>query len=144
MKRHRRLDDPRDELGPAARVVEPLVLRVERLDRLALAAERLHDRVAGVHLLDVAVERAGRRPLGDELLLRAADDEDRDGQRRRARRAARSTARIGLISSIMISTPTIVSSDVISWVRLCWSDWPMLSMSFVTRLSRSPRGWLSK
>ena len=54
------------------------------------------------------------------------------------------TARIGLISSIMISTPTIVSSDVIIWVRLCWSDWPMLSMSLVTRLSRSPRGWPSK
>ena len=54
------------------------------------------------------------------------------------------SARSGLISSIMISTPTIVSSDVMSWVRLCWSDWPMLSMSFVTRLSRSPRGWLSK
>ena len=50
------------------------------------------------------------------------------------------TARIGLIVSIMISTPTIVSSDVMSWVRLCWSDWPMLSMSLVTRLSRSPRG----
>ncbi len=31
-----------------------------------------------------------------------------------------------------------------SWVRLCWSDWPMLSMSFVTRLRTSPRGWLSK
>ena len=42
------------------------------------------------------------------------------------------------------STPTIVSSDVMSWVRLCWSDWPMLSMSFVTRLRTSPRGWLSK
>ena len=54
------------------------------------------------------------------------------------------TARIGLIVSIRISTPTIVRRDVISCVRLCWSDWPMLSMSFVTRLSRSPRGWLSK
>ena len=54
------------------------------------------------------------------------------------------TARIGLIVSIRISTQTIVSSDVMSWVRLCWSDWPMLSMSLVTRLSRSPRGWLSK
>ena len=54
------------------------------------------------------------------------------------------TARSGLIRSIMTSTPTIVSSDVISWVRLCWSDWPMLSMSLVTRLRRSPRGWLSK
>ena len=86
-ERHRRLDDPGDELGPVARLVEPLVLRVERLDRLALAAERLHDRVPGVHLLDVAVERAGRRPLGDELLLRAPDDE------RPSRRATAGTAR---------------------------------------------------
>jgi hypothetical protein len=54
------------------------------------------------------------------------------------------TARIGLISSIMISTPTIVRSEVMSWVRLCWSDWPMLSMSLVTRLRVSPRGWPSK
>ena len=53
-------------------------------------------------------------------------------------------ARIGLMRTIMISTPTMVSSDVMSWVRLCWRDWPMLSMSLVTRLSRSPRGWLSK
>ena len=52
-------------------------------------------------------------------------------------------ARIGLIVSIITSTPTMVSSDVISWVRLCWSDWPMLSMSLVTRLSRSPRAWPS-
>ena len=69
---HRRLDDPGDELGTVARLVEPLVLLVERLDGLALAAEGLDDRVAGVHLLDVPVERAGRRPLGDEQLLRAA------------------------------------------------------------------------
>ena len=54
------------------------------------------------------------------------------------------TASSGLIVSIRMRTPTIVSSEVISWVRLCWSDWPMLSMSFVTRLNRSPRGWLSK
>ncbi len=54
------------------------------------------------------------------------------------------TARIGLIRSIIRSTPTTVRRDVISWVRLCWSDWPMLSMSFVTRLRMSPRGWLSK
>ena len=49
-----------------------------------------------------------------------------------------------LIVSIMISTPMTVSTDVISWVRLCWSVWPMLSMSLVTRLSVSPREWSSK
>ena len=47
---------------------------------------------------------------------------------------------MGLISSIITSTPMTVSSAVISWVRLCWSVWPMLSMSLVTRLSTSPRG----
>ena len=50
----------------------------------------------------------------------------------------------GLIVSIMIRTPTTVSSDVISWVRLCWSVWLMLSMSLVTRLRMSPRDWRSK
>ena len=54
------------------------------------------------------------------------------------------TARIGLISSIMIRTPRIVRRAVISWVSVCWSDCWMLSMSFVTRLRTSPRGWLSK
>ena len=50
----------------------------------------------------------------------------------------------GLIVSIMISTPMTVRTDVISWVRLCWSDWLMLSMSLVTRLRMSPRDWPSK
>ena len=54
------------------------------------------------------------------------------------------TARIGLIVSIMISTPTTVSSEVISWVRLCWSVWLMLSMSLVTRDRMSPRDSRSK
>ena len=82
---HRRLDDPGHELGPVAGLVEPLVLLVELGDRLLLAAERLDDRVAGVHLLDVAVERAGRCPLGDEQLLRPADDEDGHDERDRDR-----------------------------------------------------------
>ena len=55
-----------------------------------------------------------------------------------------STARMGLMVNIRISTPTTVRSDVISCVKLCWSVWPMLSMSLVTRLRVSPRGWLSK
>ena len=58
--------------------------------------------------------------------------------------SSETTARSGLIVSIMISTPMIVNSDVMSWVSDCWSDWPMLSMSLVTRLSRSPREWPSK
>ena len=49
-----------------------------------------------------------------------------------------------LIDSIMMSTPTIVSSAVMICVRLCCSDCEMLSMSLVTRLRTSPRGWSSK
>jgi hypothetical protein len=80
-ERQRGLDDPRDELRSPGGVVEALVLGVEHLDRLTLSAEGLHDGVPGMHLLDVTVERAGRCPLGDELLLRAPDDQDRDGER---------------------------------------------------------------
>ena len=49
-----------------------------------------------------------------------------------------------LMESIMMSTPMIVSATVMSCVRLCCSDCEMLSMSLVTRLSTSPRGWSSK
>ena len=49
----------------------------------------------------------------------------------------------GEISIIMTSTPTSVSVDVSSWLRVCWRLWATLSMSLVTRLSRSPRGWPS-
>ena len=80
---HRRLDDSGDELRSVARLVELLVLGIEHLDRLALASERLDDGVPGVHLLDVPVERAGRRPLDDELLLRSPHDEDRHDERAR-------------------------------------------------------------
>ena len=49
----------------------------------------------------------------------------------------------GEIVIIMIATPTIVSVDVSSWLSVCWRLWARLSMSFVTRLSMSPRGWRS-
>ena len=47
------------------------------------------------------------------------------------------------ITYIMISVPAMVSSDVSIWLSVCWRLWAMLSMSLVTRLSRSPRGCLS-
>ena len=53
-------------------------------------------------------------------------------------------ARGRLIVSIMISTPMTVRIEVMSWVSVCCSDWPMLSMSLVTRLRMSPRGCSSK
>ena len=54
------------------------------------------------------------------------------------------TASSGEIENIRISTPTIVSSDVSSPLSVCCRVWATLSMSFVTRLSSSPRGCPSK
>ena len=53
------------------------------------------------------------------------------------------SARSGEIVIIMISTPTSVSVDVSSWLSVCWRLCARLSMSLVTRLSMSPRGWRS-
>ena len=44
------------------------------------------------------------------------------------------------IDSIMMMTPTIVNSDTSIWLSVCWRLCARLSMSFVTRLRRSPRG----
>ena len=59
-----------------------------------------------------------------------------------ATRATRASS--GEIQNIMASTPTTVSSEVSSWLRVCWRLVEMLSMSLVTRLSSSPRGCRSK
>ena len=53
------------------------------------------------------------------------------------------SASSGEIVIIMTSTPTSVSDEVRIWLRVCWRLWARLSMSLVTRLSRSPRGWRS-
>ncbi len=45
----------------------------------------------------------------------------------------------GEIVSIITATPTSISTDLRSWLRVCWRLWDRLSMSFVTRLRRSPR-----
>jgi hypothetical protein len=50
----------------------------------------------------------------------------------------------GLIVSIITRTPTIVQTEVMSWVRLCWRLVLMLSMSLVTRLMISPWVFESK
>ena len=54
------------------------------------------------------------------------------------------TASSGEIQNIMTSTPTMVSSEVISWLSVCCRVCATLSMSLVARLSTSPRGCLSK
>ncbi len=82
---HRRLHEPGDELGAPAGGVEPLVEVTEDLCGLLLAAERLDQRVPGVHLLDVRVETTGDLPLGDELRLCQLPDPRRDQDRHRHR-----------------------------------------------------------
>ena len=49
----------------------------------------------------------------------------------------------GEIEIIMTTTPMIVSVDVSIMLSVCWRLCATLSMSLVTRLSRSPRGWRS-
>ncbi len=48
------------------------------------------------------------------------------------------------IQNIIPSTPTSVRMAVMSWLSACWSVWPRLSMSLVTRERMSPRDSLSK
>ena len=50
----------------------------------------------------------------------------------------------GEIQNIIASTATTVNSELSSWLMVCCRVWLMLSMSLVTRLSSSPRGWRSK
>ena len=46
-------------------------------------------------------------------------------------------------TNIITSVPTSVSVEVSIWLRVCCMPWARLSMSLVTRESRSPRGWPS-
>ena len=54
------------------------------------------------------------------------------------------SASSGEIQNIIASTPTMVSSELMSWPIDCCSVCPMLSMSLVARLSTSPRCRWSK
>jgi len=74
---HQRHDDAGDKLRFPARRVEPLVDRIEGVDRLGLVAERLDDGVPGIHLLHVAVEHAQFALLCHEVALRALGDQSR-------------------------------------------------------------------
>ena len=49
------------------------------------------------------------------------------------------TASSGEMLNIMMATPTSRRIDVSIWLSVCCRLWAMLSMSLVTRLSRSPR-----
>ena len=61
-----RLHEARHELGAERGLVERVVGGAEPLLDLVLAAERLHDGVAGERLLDLGVEGARAAPLGEE------------------------------------------------------------------------------
>ena len=54
------------------------------------------------------------------------------------------SASSGEITNIIPTMATTVSSEVSSWLRVCCRLCATLSMSLVTRLSSSPRGWASK
>ena len=54
------------------------------------------------------------------------------------------TASTGEIATIMLSTATMVSNETSIWLNDCCRLCATLSMSLVTRLSTSPRGWPSK
>ena len=46
-------------------------------------------------------------------------------------------------TNIITRVPTSVRVDVSIWQSVCCMPWARLSMSLVTRLSRSPRAWRS-
>ncbi len=134
----RRLHEAGHELGAEGGLVQLVVLLPEPCLDLVLAAEGLHDGVAGEGLLDLGVELPGAPPLGDELgraraaILRMANTDT--GTVVRA-----TTASSGEMVNIMMATPMSSRIDVSIWLRVCCRLWAMLSMSLVTRLSRSPR-----
>ena len=78
---------------------------------LAVAAEDLDERVAGVALLDLRVQRAGVRPLRDEQLLRALARSTTVMPRVSGTVTSAISASSGEITNIITSTPTTVSSD---------------------------------
>ena len=91
----RRLHEARHELGAERGLVELVVRVPEPLLDLVLAAERLHDRVAGEGLFDLRVQCAGVLPLSDEAGPGAAGDDlhrvdrHRDGGERHDRQQRR-------------------------------------------------------
>ena len=73
---HRRLDDPGDELGPIARVVELVVLVARTVSIASCWRPKTFTMACPVCISSTCpFSAAGRGPLGDELLLRALGDE---------------------------------------------------------------------
>ncbi len=53
-------------------------------------------------------------------------------------------ASVAEMTNIIVTTKRIVIREPSSWLNVCWRLCETLSMSFVTRLRISPRGWRSK
>ena len=136
------LHQARHELRTERRLVELVVGVAETLLDLALAPERFHDRVPGERLLDLGVEQAGVLPLGDELGPGArrdrahAVDRDRHGGERHHCEHGRDGEHHHRAADEQQHRVSI-------WLNVCWRLCATLSMSLVTRLSRSPRDCLS-
>jgi hypothetical protein len=130
---------PERNWAPKEDVVQRVVVAGEGGLDLLGAPEHLHQRVAGVGLLDLGVHVAGRLPhvreptLGSAPMSTAAASET--GTAMRAMIAS-----TGDTQNIMNRTPTRVSRFDSSWLRVCCSDWAMLSMSLVTRLRQLAAG----
>ena len=109
---------------------------------LLLAPEHLDQRVAGEGLLDLAVQFAGLFPLRDESLLRAPCDQggDEEGQRDCDQRDQRELP----VDREHQHDRAEHEQRPRDQLRQCLLQaGRMLSMSFVTRLSSSPRAFLS-
>ena len=131
--------------APEARVVAARrCARRSRRSASLLTAEDLDELVPGEGLLDDAVDLAGALPL-----LR------RSASAMRLPIIAVTTIVIGIVTramsassgeiqTIIATIATTVSSEVSSWLSVCCRLCATLSMSLVTRLSSSPRGWPSK
>ena len=134
-----RLHQARHELRAERRLVELVVGLAEPLLDLALAAERLHDRVAGERLLDLRVEHARCCFHCEMNSGRARCATARMPHTETGTVVSATTASNGEIVNIMIAVPMSSSTDVSIWLSVCCRLCATLSMSLVTRLSRSPR-----
>ena len=141
---HRRLDRAGDELGPEAGLVQLLVVLGERV---ASACSRWPNTLTSECPVYISSMWPLSLPVVDHCLtncgwarlpIRATSETDTGTV------TSAISASSGEIQNIMASTPTMVSSEVTIWLSVCCRDWARLSMSLVTRLRISPRGWRSK
>ena len=135
---HRRHDDARNELRAERGLVQRVVTLVELLEHDPVAAEGAHQVETRERLLDVPVERAGRRPLRSnsfwerEPMTPAITPES-------GMEISAISASCHETMNIMMPMPITVRTDWMSCENACCSAVWMLSTSLVTRDIRSPR-----